>query len=112
MPSFRLASERYLQYGRRRRMFSTREPCLKRHPYRRFQPAHLALAEMDLPAMRADDIAGNGKAQTGALDILVAGVVQAMERPKHRLARIGGHARPVIFHCNEQVAPRLARADA
>ena len=57
-----------------------------RHPHRGAQAAHRAVAERDVAAMRARDVAGDRKAQAGAALILVAGVVEPQERLEHFLA--------------------------
>ena len=56
---------------------------------RRAQAAERAVAERDVAAVRARDVAGDGEAEAGAALVLVARVVEPQERLEHLLA----HAR-------------------
>src|SRR6266404_7115367 len=60
-----------------------RDQRLHRYPYRGAQAAHRAVAERDVAAMRAGDVAGDGEAKPGAAFVLVAGVVEPQERLEH-----------------------------
>src|SRR5664279_6424750 len=77
---------------------------LHRYPYRGAQAAHRAVAERDVAAMRAGDVAGDGEAEAGAAFVLVAGVVEPQERLEHFLAHIGGNARSVVVDRDGQIA--------
>src|SRR3712207_6780059 len=50
---------------------------LRRQPHRRAQAPEGAVAEDDVTAMRAGDVAGDGKAEPGAALVLVARLVEA-----------------------------------
>ena len=80
--------------AKRSGMHSAGVDRLHRHPHRRAQAAHRAVAERDVAAMRAGDVAGDGEPQPGAAFVLVAGVVQPQERLEHFLAHLGGMPGP------------------
>src|SRR5437763_5811048 len=70
---------------------------LDRHPHRRAQAAHRAVAERDVAAMRARDVACDREAEAGVALVLIARVVEAQERPEHFLAHLGGNTRSVVI---------------
>src|SRR6266700_6220360 len=67
-----------------------------RDPHGGAQAAHRAVAEHDIAAMRARDVAGDRKSEAGAALVLVAGAVQPQERLEHFLAHAGRNARSVV----------------
>src|SRR6185295_20259436 len=75
-----------------------------RHPYRGAQAAHRAVAERDVAAMRAGDVAGDRKAKAGAAFVLVAGVVEAQERLEHFLAHVVRNAGAVVIDGDGEIA--------
>src|SRR5260370_25890075 len=75
-----------------------------RYPHRGAKSAHRAVAERDVAAMRARDVAGDGKAEPGAALILVAGVIQPQEWLEHFLAHLLRDARSVVVDRHLQVA--------
>ena len=64
--------------------------ALHRHPDRRPQAAERAVAERDVAAVRARDVARDRQPQAGAALVLIARVVEPQERLEHFLA----HVRP------------------
>ena len=66
------------------------EPDLDRHAHRRAQAAERAVAERDVAAVRARDVARDGEAEAGAALVLIARIVEPQERLEHFLA----HAPP------------------
>src|SRR5229473_1139908 len=77
---------------------------LHRYPHRGAKPAHRAVAEHDVAAMRARDVAGDGKPKPGAALILVAGVIEPQERLEHFLAHFGRNAWPVVVDGDREIA--------
>src|SRR5205085_7612337 len=77
---------------------------LHRHPYRGAQSAHRAVAEHDVAAMRAGDIAGDRKAEAGAAFVLVAGIVEAQKRLEHFLAHVVRNTGTVVIDCDGEIA--------
>src|SRR5207237_4502421 len=75
-----------------------------RDPHRRGQAAHRAVAEHDIAAMRARDVAGDRKSEAGAALVLVAGAIQPQERLEYFLAHVGGNARSVVIDRYGQIA--------
>ena len=81
------------------------EPLISgRQPHRRAQAPERALAQHDVTAMRTGDIAGDGKAEARAALVLVAGLVEAHERLEDLFAHVGGNARPVVVHMQDEPA--------
>src|ERR1700719_2384713 len=74
-----------------------------RHPHGGAQAAHRAVAERDVAAVRAGDVAGDRQAQSGAAFILVAGVVEPQERLEHLFAHFRWDARPVVVDRDRQI---------
>ena len=62
----------------------------------RSEPALGRRLEMDVAAMAAHDILGDGEAEADAAGRWVARAFETIEGPKHRLALIDGDARPII----------------
>jgi len=60
--------------------------ALDGNPHRGPQPAHRAVAEGDVAAVRAGDVAGDRQPQPRAALILVARIVEPQERLEHFLA--------------------------
>src|SRR5216684_2515423 len=77
---------------------------LHRYPHRRAKPAHRTVAERDVAAMRARDVAGNRETKPGTALVLVAGVVQPQERLEHFLAHVLRNARSVVVDRDGQIA--------
>src|SRR5262245_35181497 len=68
-----------LRMGRgMRRSFSS-----DRHPHRGAQAAERAVAQADVAAMRARDVARDGETEPGAALVLVARIVEPQERLEH-----------------------------
>src|SRR5262245_22725215 len=55
-------------------------PRLHRHAHRGPQSAERAVGQHDVAAMRAGDVAGDRKAESGAAFVLIARIVAAEER--------------------------------
>src|SRR5689334_18888255 len=77
--------------------------ALDRYPNRRAKPAHRTVAERNVAAMRAGDVARDGKAEPGAAFVLVAGIVQPEKRFEHFLAHRKGNTRTVVVDRDRQV---------
>src|SRR5947208_304776 len=75
-----------------------------RHPHRGAQAAHRAVAEADVAAVRAGDVAGDREAQAGAALVLVAGVVEAQERLEYFLAHVVRNAGAVVVDGDREIA--------
>ena len=79
---------------RRRRPSSRRrddheaEACLNRYANGRPQAAHRAIAERDVAAVRARDVARDRQPQAGAALVLIARIVEPQERLEHFLAHV------------------------
>jgi tRNA-binding protein len=73
---------------------------LSRHLDHRPQSAQRAVAERNVAAVAAGDVAGNGKAEPGAAGIEVAGLVQPHERLEHVLALFRRNAGAVVVYRN------------
>src|ERR1700704_2336264 len=86
------------------RYVADRAPPLHRYPHRGTQAAHRAVAERDVAAMRARDVAGDRKAEARPAFILVAGIIQPQERLEHFLAHVRRNARSVVVDRDRQVA--------
>src|SRR5713101_4840216 len=85
------------------RGFWTSFLALHRDPHGRAKAAHRAVAEHDVAAMGARDVAGDRKAQARAAFILVAGAVEPEERLEHFLAHGQRNARSVIVDRDRQI---------
>src|ERR1044072_3459842 len=70
----------------------------------------MRLAEGNIAAMDASDVTGNRKSEPGRAGVLIARVVDAVERAEHLLAFVLGNARAVIidFDGESAVLPRSA----
>src|SRR6476659_7725230 len=79
-------------------------PASHRYPHRGAQPAHRTVAEHDVAAMRARDVAGDGKPKHGAALILVAGVVEPQKRLEDFLAHVRRNARSVVVDGDREIA--------
>src|SRR5262245_49733369 len=86
------------------------EAPLQRHPHGRAQAAHGGLAERDVAAVAAGDVAGDGKTEACVARVLVAAVAEAVERAEHILALRRRDARSVVVHVDAH--PLLVGAGA
>src|SRR5262245_62657398 len=75
------------------------------------QTAERGTAERDVAAVNAGDIAGNGEAEPSRAGILIARMVEPVERPEHLLAFRFGDAGAVILDRYCQRSVRLGGAD-
>src|SRR5688572_27231493 len=78
--------------------------ALDRDPHGRAQAAERAVAERDVTAMRARDIAGDGEPEAGAAFVLVARVIKPQEWLEHFLAHAGRDAGTVVVDGHGQPA--------
>src|SRR5689334_3477578 len=69
---------------------------LYRYPHRRAQAAHRAVAEHDVAAMRAGDVAGDRKPEACATLVLISRVVEPQEWLEHLLAHVSRNAGAII----------------
>src|SRR5215212_9876603 len=91
--------------GRWSRATKPQRPArLDRYPHAGAKAAHRAVAERDVAAMRARDVAGDRKSQSGAALVLVAGIIQPQERLEHFLTHVGRNAGTVIVDRDRQIA--------
>src|SRR5262249_6014638 len=60
------------------------------------QAAERRVAERDVAAVGAGDVAGDGETEPGAALVLVARIVEAQKRLEHFLAHLQRDARPVV----------------
>src|ERR1700722_18275005 len=79
-------------------------PTLHRHADDSAKPAERAVAERDVAAVRARNVARDGKAQARAALVLVARIVEAKERLEHIVAHVDRNAGPVIVHRHRKPA--------
>ncbi len=63
-----------------------------------------AVAERDVAAVRACDVARDGQPQAGAALILIARIVEPQERLEHLLAHVRRDARPIVVHRDAEIA--------
>ena len=68
------------------------------------QSAHRAVAEHDVAAMRAGDVARDRETQAAAALVLIARVVEAQERLENVLAQVRRNAGAVVVDRDGQVA--------
>src|SRR5207248_11302209 len=92
------------QPARRRAGHGVRAANLNRYPHGRPQAAQWAVAEQNVAAMGAGDVAGNGKTEPGAAFVLIARVVEPQKRPEHLLAHAGRNPGTVVVHRDAQPA--------
>src|SRR5436190_23083281 len=78
--------------------------ALDRHPYRRPQSTQWAIGERNLAAVRARNIARNGKTEPRVSLVLIARVVEPHERPEYFFAHFHWNARSVIVDIHRQPA--------
>src|SRR5712692_8571699 len=64
----------------------------------------LAVAEQNVAAVGAGDVAGDGEAEPGAAFVLVARVVEPQKRLEHLLAHPGRNPGAVVVHRDGQPA--------
>src|SRR5579864_5788105 len=83
---------------------STIHYSLHRYPNRGAQPPHRAVAEHDVAAMGAGDVAGDGKPEAAAAFVLVARVVEAKERLEDLVAQMRRNPWTVVIDRNRHVA--------
>ena len=81
-----------------------------RQPDDRLQAAQRAVAQHDIPAMGAGDVAGDGQAQARTADLQVAAFVQAVEGTEGFLAPGFGNALAIVFHRDLHAAAVAATA--
>src|SRR6185437_6659513 len=74
--------------------------ALDRNSHRRSQTPHRAVGKRDVPAMGASDVARDREPQPRAALVLIAGFVQAVERPEHIIAISGVDAGAVVIDDN------------
>src|SRR5262245_18396489 len=67
------------------------------NPHRRTQPTHRAVAERDVAAMRAGDVAGNRPSKARAAFVLVARIVEPQERLEHLFAQARRNAGAIVI---------------
>src|SRR6185503_17953094 len=67
-------------------------------PDRRLQSAHTAIAQHQITAMGAGDVAGDGQPETRAAALQVPALIQTMKRPESLFAPGFGDAGAVVFH--------------
>src|SRR6201988_4053279 len=77
---------------------------LDRNPHRRAQPTHRAVAERDVAAMGAGDVAGNRQPKPGAAFVLVARIVEPQERLEHLFAHARRNAGAVVVDGDGEIA--------
>src|SRR5262249_40132825 len=77
---------------------------LHRNSHRGPQSAHRAVAEHDVAAVRACDVARNGEAQAAARFILIPGAVKAEEGLEYIIAPVRRFTRAVVVDCDGHVA--------
>src|SRR5262245_55695496 len=69
---------------------------LHRHAYGRPQAAERAVAEHDVAAVRAGEVARDRKTEPGAALVLIARIVEPQKRLEHLLAHARGDSGPVV----------------
>src|SRR6267154_848679 len=70
----------------------------------RAEAAHRAVAERDVAAVRARDVAGDRQPKPGAALVLVAGIVEPQERLEHLFAQAGRNAGAVVVDRDGEIA--------
>src|SRR4029079_8897790 len=68
------------------------------------QAAEWRVAERDVAAVAAGDVAGDGEAKPGAALVLVAGVVEAQKRLERLVAHVRRNAGPVVVDRHREPA--------
>src|SRR4249920_3354071 len=75
---------------------------LQWHGYDGAQPAHRAFPERDITAVALGDVACDGEPEPGIALVLVAGVVEPIERPEDVVALQYRDARAVVVDLDAQ----------
>ena len=75
------------------------------------QSAEPRLAQGDVTAVNAGDVAGDGQSKSGRFGILIARVIEPVKRPKHLIALIFGNAWPVVLDLDHKRAILPSSAD-
>ena len=70
-----------------------------------------AFAERDVAAVDAGDVAGDRQSKAGIAHVLVAGVIEPIERLEHVVAFGRRNSRPVVVDLDAQPVPLGRRAD-
>ena len=100
--SARIAVVEFAEHGSRSAiapaaLATEKRPTLYRQCYAGFKPAFRLVAEENLAAMGAQDVAGDGEAEAGAAGLAVPAGLQPAERFEGGFHELGGNAGAVIL---------------